>query len=1304
MKFSNNFSQEKGHGYFRKRNKVLVSMITVFGSLMLGSVAMADEVASTTTSTTNVTTSSQPATSTETTSEQPTTTTSEENPKTSSSEETSSLPQTASATEPTTRSTSAATSTYNTPKIQNDVTFNKATYKSGEDVSISINNPDVTSSDLTVSHLDKVIYELKNAPGNSLVIPSSVFSPNSGYLIDVIGKNADGKQEFHKVAGLSVEDDWTVYPRYGVVAGSKDNHNSITKEQVEGYKNSIDQLANMHINNYFFYDVYNTPANPFPANVERFTQDWATFLIPKGETDPEKRKTYLPVIDTDAVKELVSHVHSTGAKAMLYNMIYAVSLDEKIPDQVKSAIVRNLQDHFNFGKTGDITATDIQQFLDPGDPNWQNFIINVMLKAMKEGGFDGWQGDTMGTNLVEKVNEPGKAFSLSENYPKLAAAATEALKKEGYDFMINDISTGDADRLGKTNVSAPYAEVWGDSIAYDSTYQALTRLTERMRDLYNGKSPIIAAYTHREKNAAKLSKDNELLTDAIIAASGGYHMTTAALNTSQDEKGFGVIQAEWYLNQNLPVNADFANAEFNYQEFIVAYQELLRGRDTLAHDTRRIVDNTNVLVNGNFIGSNLDNADGVQPGTVYTITKETKTGDRIAHLINLVGITENKWNSAVNSTTKLTNIQAFVPLGKISKDQAEHANIYWATPDAVDGKYNIKLRETTANVYYDSGAGQWMAAIDVPSLDVWDMLYVKLNEVARVIYQDENGKELERSSDFVGHTGEKIDYSTKDTIAKYLKQGYKLVENEFDKNGPVRFDRDASNINGDGVQEFIVRFTPKIVDFSETQPIRVGQVVPGDTDGSIYPTPKAPNGKSISDLNHLSEKVTRTITYVTEDKNGNNRQEADIVSKTDSLNFSRKGTINLVTGETTLEDWVTKDGTTFADYENPVKNGYVVVSKESNATISPDLNKSGGHTGILAESDDISDIVVYRPVGVYTISYASGKEPSNAIKEIPYLNDSSNPTAISAPTATLPYIEGLEPKDARGQVLNLVDPLDETKGYLLPSPDSPTADTTITYAITKGSVRVRFLTEGSDTDLQEAQDLVTEVDSGTKYTSEAPTEITKDGRIYHLVGHRADSADPSGTVTKGMKTVIYDYKLATGTVIARFVIQDTSTELQPELAVATNVDNGTHYVASAPDEISYDGHIYERIGAADQTGKVEVGTTILIFAYKVKEIPTPQPSPETEKEETVSPLPSVTKVNTTDAHEEKGSPLLTNKEEEKPLETTSQTEELPEVVPNIPQEGTHLPATGEETSQLALLGLGILAGLASLISYKKKQE
>ena len=92
---------------------------------------------------------------------------------------------------------------------------------------------------------------------------------------------------------------------------------------------------------------------------------------------------------------------------------------------------------------------------------------------------------------------------------------------------------------------------------------------------------------------------------------------------------------------------------------------------------------------------------------------------------------------------KIDQYSSFVPTRKNYKDQAEHASIYWATPDAVEGTYNIKLRKQSANVYYDGGAGQWMAAIDVPSLDVWDMLYVKLNEAAHVLYQDENGVELE---------------------------------------------------------------------------------------------------------------------------------------------------------------------------------------------------------------------------------------------------------------------------------------------------------------------------------------------------------------------------------------------------------------------------------------------------------------------------------------------------------------------------------------------------------------------------------
>ena len=231
MNQQKNSVSEKGHGYFRKRNKALVSMITLFGALMVSSVAMADEVNSNPTS--EISATAQPvATNTSTP-----TTTSEEGTTTEATSSPSESTPTVTATQPV---SAAPATTYNTPKITNDVTFDKATYKSGEDVRISINNSEVVSSDVTVSHLDQVIYEKKNVEGSELTIPSTVFSPNAGFIVDVLGKKADGSQAFHKAAGLAVEDDWTIYPRYGVVAGSKDNHNSITNDQVEGYKNSID--------------------------------------------------------------------------------------------------------------------------------------------------------------------------------------------------------------------------------------------------------------------------------------------------------------------------------------------------------------------------------------------------------------------------------------------------------------------------------------------------------------------------------------------------------------------------------------------------------------------------------------------------------------------------------------------------------------------------------------------------------------------------------------------------------------------------------------------------------------------------------------------------------------------------------------------------------------------------------------------------------------------------------------------------------------------------------------------------------
>ena len=75
-----------------------------------------------------------------------------------------------------------------------------------------------------------------------------------------------------KRAGLSVEDDWTVFPRYGIVAGSPTDQNSILVKNLETYRKELELMKSMNINSYFFYDAYNEATDPFPEGVDSFVQ------------------------------------------------------------------------------------------------------------------------------------------------------------------------------------------------------------------------------------------------------------------------------------------------------------------------------------------------------------------------------------------------------------------------------------------------------------------------------------------------------------------------------------------------------------------------------------------------------------------------------------------------------------------------------------------------------------------------------------------------------------------------------------------------------------------------------------------------------------------------------------------------------------------------------------------------------------------------------------------------------------------------------------------------------------------------
>ena len=273
--------------------------------------------------------------------------------------------------------------------------------------SVVVSNPTAETKTMTVNltlqHASEIIgqdnVDLTLAAGTSakvsnLTVASEWLTNNTGYLVTISVNDKSGSTLSSKRAGLSVEDDWTVFPRYGIVAGSPTDQNSILVKNLEAYRKELELMKSMNINSYFFYDAYSEATDPFPEGVDSFVQKWNTWSHTQ--------------VDTKAVKELVDQVHKSGAVAMLYNMISADS-NPKNPALPLAALAYNFYD--SFGKKGEpmtytIGDNPTQVYYDPANPDWQKYIAGVMKSAMDRMGFDGWQGDTIGDNRVTDYERP----------------------------------------------------------------------------------------------------------------------------------------------------------------------------------------------------------------------------------------------------------------------------------------------------------------------------------------------------------------------------------------------------------------------------------------------------------------------------------------------------------------------------------------------------------------------------------------------------------------------------------------------------------------------------------------------------------------------------------------------------------------------------------------------------------------------------------------------------------------------------------------------------------------------------------
>ena len=619
----------------------------------------------------------------------------------------------------------------------------KAAYsKADGDVnySVVVSNPTAETQTLTVNltlqqaseiigqnNVDVTLAAGASVKVSNLTVASEWLTNNTGYLVTISVNDKLGKALTSKRVGLSVEDDWTVFPRYGIVAGSPTDQNSILVKNFKAYRKELELMKSMNINSYFFYDAYSEATNPFPKGVDSFVQKWNTWSHTQ--------------VDTKAVKELVNQVHKSGAVAMLYNMISADS-NPKNPALPLAALVYNFYD--SFGKKGEpmtytIGNNPTQVYYDPANPDWQKYIAGVMKSAMDRMGFDGWQGDTIGDNRVTDYEhrhstDEADSHMMSDSYASFINAM-KALIGENYYITINDVN-----KLAKVRQDVVYNELWtnGGSVLPGRMQVAYGDLKARIDMVRNktGKSLIVGAYMEepgidytvpggKATNGAgkdalagqPLQTDATLLVDATVAATGGYHMSIAALANAN--AALNVLQSAYYPTQYLSVAKDAIRKLYNYQQFITAYENLLRGEG--------VTNSIQAVSTKNVAGEILSkDALGVTGNQVWTFAKSGK-GFSTVQMINMMGINAGWHNEEGYADNKTPDAQENLTVrlsiaGKTAQEAAKIANqVYVTSPD---DWATSSMKKAQASLETDDN-GQPVLVISVPKLTLWNMLYIK---------------------------------------------------------------------------------------------------------------------------------------------------------------------------------------------------------------------------------------------------------------------------------------------------------------------------------------------------------------------------------------------------------------------------------------------------------------------------------------------------------------------------------------------------------------------------------------------------
>lgn len=539
-----------------------------------------------------------------------------------------------------------------------------------------------------------------------------------GYMVDLYymeWKGDIGTEHIIGAIAVDVSSDWKRFPRYGFVAEFDNQGGSIDKD----IEKEMKYLNRLHINGVQFQDWHWKHHKPV-----KFRAD--------GSLDPWYQDISNRWVGTEYVKKYIEVQHRYGMKSIFYNLCYGAWNDYQ-KDYVsadwglykKDANGNLYQDYHDLpeGWQSDI------YLMNPGNPNWQFYLMDRNNEVYDNYAFDGYQVDQLGDPKADVFEKNGTKIDLEYNY----GLFLKAMKGHRNDkrLVMNSVGGYGAHRIcdarladGTPTVDFCYNEVWGEQASFSDLFQIIQ---DNDKESEHDLQTVFAAYINYDKADKGGSGDHlvntpgALLTDAVMFAIGGSHL----------EMGDHMLTREYFPAKPLAMTDELKQRLVHYYDFQTAYQNILRGIDSKAAFTPTISSSTHII--------------NAWPPQGYKITAFAKKVDNMiaVHLLNFSNTNDLSWRD-LKGTRPAPVTQENVQITYTTSRQI--TKVWTATPDKNGGvPMELPFTQDGNNV-----------SVTVPSLEYWTMLVFEGTDEEENMYiigdaigtwDLNNAKEMTRSTD-----------------------------------------------------------------------------------------------------------------------------------------------------------------------------------------------------------------------------------------------------------------------------------------------------------------------------------------------------------------------------------------------------------------------------------------------------------------------------------------------------------------------------------------------------------------------------